>query len=300
MFRRILGWPPEYKKCTPERVHFSFTKYREIHLSKFFVAVCLCLLIAVLPTIIPIHEQIDEIKQLEQSEVFLYGGNYYYIIGSDDVPEWYGFPAEITDKHAGELFIFLERNVDGDLAVAAKETQIALFEYATATCDAAKILKYGDKWYPVIFAGVVSDNMEQLNGVEQLDFQKLYHIYDINDASDIMKIQIGSATTEERFYTEEAEEIETFYSATVGLQSYSREEFEQTVYSDCKTDTDREKISDVIAKDFRKLQIVTNDGLILHLQLYPSLGWLRSIEANAHFVSGEEIISWYNELVEIE
>ena len=261
---------------------------------------CLCLLIAVLPAIIFSHEQSDELKELEQSEMFLYGGNQYYLIGSDDVPERYGFPAEIEEIHAGEMLAFLERTENGDLAVTAKETQITLFEYETASCDAAKILQYGDKWYPVIFAGVVSDNIEQLNGVEPLDMQRLYRIYGINSASDIIKFQVDSATSAECFHTEDIGEIETFYTATVGLKSLSGEEFEQSVYGEYKTYTDRENLSDAIAKDLHKLQIVTKGGLILQIQLYPSFGWIRSIEANAHYAVTDTIISLCNKLVEKE
>lgn len=264
------------------------------------MAACLCLLIAVLPAIIFKNEQSDDFKELEQSEMFLYGGKQYYLIGSDDVPERYGFPAEITDIHAGEMLAFLVRNENGDLAVTEKETQTVLFEYATAPCDAAKLLQHGDKWYPVIFTGVVSDNIEHLNGVEQLDMQRLYLIYGINDVSDIIKIQVDSATSEEWFCTEDIGQLEAFYTATVGLKSLSGEEFEQSVYGDCKTDTDRENLNDAISKDLHKLQIVTKGGLILHLQIYPSFGWIRSIEANAHYTITDTIILWFNKLIEIE
>ena len=256
------------------------------------MAACFCLVVALAPALFRYG---NELKELEQSELFVYEGIQYYIIGNDDSPERYGFPTKITEEHTGEQIAFLTRNTTGDLTTTTKETQAVLFEYISAPCDAARILQYGDQWYPVVFAGVVSDDVEHLNGVALLDMKELYHIYGIDSPKDIIRIQITDAVAKAKvLYSEDEEYIEAFYSASVGLNSYSLDDYEQCMFGDCKTNEDIENMNESIRNDFHLLQITTKGELVLHLQIYPTLGWMRSINGNANYQINDALLHWYD------
>lgn len=59
------------------------------------------------PAVLNTMNSQNEVKGLETSETFLYEGVEYCIIGDDDSPEHYGFPAEITGELAGEQRAYL-------------------------------------------------------------------------------------------------------------------------------------------------------------------------------------------------
>ena len=52
------------------------------------------------------------------------------VIGDDDSPEHYGFPAKITGELAGEQNAYLLRDENNDLFVTEKKSDIVVFEYA--------------------------------------------------------------------------------------------------------------------------------------------------------------------------
>ena len=144
---------------------------------------------------------------------------------------------------------------------------------------------------------LVSDNIDQLNGVAQLDMRELYHIYGVDSASDITRIQITDALAKTKTScTEDEKYIESFYSESVGLISYSFNDYEQRMFGDCKTNADIENMNKVIKNDFHLLQITTKGELVLHLQIYPTFGWMRSIDGHASYQLSDALLLWYNNI----
>lgn len=258
---------------------------------------CLCLVVAMVPAVLHTINPQNELKGLEISENFLYEGVEYYIIGDDDSPEHYGFPAEITGELAGKQIAYLFRDENNDLLVTEEKSNIVVFEYALAPGAAAKIIRYGDLWYPAVFVGVASSDTDTS---KQLDLGTLYQIYNVNSHEDIQSIRITPYDSEstDSFYTKEGRWIENFYLHTKDLISHSKDEFDLLVYKDCETGEDREAVDDAIKSDFYKLSIETNRGLTMHLQLYPTTGWMRSINGNAYYMLTDDMLSWYNSHLE--
>lgn len=278
-------------------VEYKRTKKKNSWVKWGAMAACLCLVVMMVPAVLNTMNSQNEVKGLETSETFLYEGVEYYIIGDDDSSEHYGFPAEITSELAGEQRAYLFRDENNDLLVTEEKSDIVVFEYALAPCTAAKIIRYGDLWYSAVFEGVLSSDTDTL---EQLDLGTLYQIYNVNSYEDIQSIRITPYESEslDSFYTTEGRWIENFYLYTKDLISHSADEFNLLVYEDCETEEDREAVDSVFKSDFCKLNIETNSGLIMHLQLYPTTGWMRSINGNAHYMLTDDMLSWYNSHLE--
>lgn len=261
------------------------------------MAACLCLVVAMVPAVLHTINPQNELKGLEISENFMYEGVEYYIIGDDDSPEHYGFPAEITGELAGKQNAYLFRDENNDLLVTDEKSDIIVFEYALAPCTAAKIIRYGDSWYSAVFVGVASSDTDTS---KQLNLATLYQIYNVNSYEDIQSIRITPYESEglDSFYTTEGRWIENFYLYTKDLISHSADEFNLLVYEDCETEEDREAVDSFFKSDFCKLNIETNSGLIMRLQLYPTTGWMRSINGHAYYMLTDDMLSWYNSHLE--
>ena len=106
---------------------------------------CLCLVVAVVPVVLHTINPQNDLKGLEISENFLYEGVEYYIIGDDDSPEHYGFPAKITGELAGEQNAYLLRDENNDLFVTEKKSDIVVFDLKNLLLE-LKLYQYEFDW----------------------------------------------------------------------------------------------------------------------------------------------------------
>lgn len=253
------------------------------------LAACLCLVLALtFPAARDFlrykgGEPTDPIAALE------YNGRFYEAVDDPVVLEKYGLPRQITADMAGQHLSYLKSDGGDGYLCSASQTDIELYQYAPAACDAVYVLRHGNAYKAAIFC-----NFYQFDSNTSCELTELYRVYAIEDAADISSITevdwhrnkvIGSPITDRQ-------EIAEFYGITCALWSYGNDDFQRKMFGDCISEEDQLKLHHSFAEDSRVLRVETTNGLRFYLNFYPSYNWIYGGGTMSYFRIEEDMHHW--------
>lgn len=234
-------------------------------------AACLCLAAGLLFGLPAAQERPQHSEDpLPQTVVLEYGGAYYEVTDDPAVLKKYGLPQKPGPDMAGERLAWLRSDGGSGYICAEEETGAALYRYMPADCGGVYLLRDGERWYAALFCNFLLTDPGESRGLDAL-----YRIYGVESAAEIVCAAevdwdrngvCGKTVTDAR-------ELVEFYGATVSLEAYSSDAFQQQVFAGVP-ESEAAKAHTAFADDLRVLRVETADGLYFYLSFYPGHGWV--------------------------
>lgn len=290
-----------YKDSTLENLQHTNKIPANIHKCKFYIFAIsfTCILILGMPFINkafnnngkiisqnPMEEITFSVDDDELSNKLLYyNGSVYNIATTEDktLLEAKGVQSKITKELTGEHVSYFDI-ADNVLYPSEHTTDIELFTYAPAPCDAIYIIKEKDIFY-YAFHAYFGNNYK-------IDIPTIFNIYGIYSSDDIAKISHVNDTLNNSISVRK--DIEQLYNICSTLEAFSGTEFVNMEYKDKSAD----EIDDLESQKINNeifIYVKSTNGLKFSIYYYPTCGWLYLESTQCYYKPNSSQSDWLEE-----
>lgn len=255
------------------------------------IAACFLVLIAVA---IPLIQTTQDKLPTEYIQRIEFNDAYYEVCEDGAILGRLGISKDVTDADAGEVITCLTKktpDVKSEYIATADITDIILYSYAQAPCEAVYVICDNGIYNAVVFCNYV------LPDTESIPLERLYNLYGIKSSSDISSISavdgwftkniIGAVLTDSKI-------IADFYSASLGLQDYSNDSYHKMNYGNIASEEELLQAYEQTNKNKITFMLETVAGLRFCLEYEAADGWIYSGEALRYYQATEEITNWFS------
>lgn len=206
-----------------------------------------------------------------------------------------GIPDIMTPEDCGASLGNLRKTENGGYEETVLETDIELYQYASAFSNTAVyVIRDGEEY----MAGLYSNHLTIGDDNDHSPISSLYRRYGIKTEEQIASVAEVNSVTEGQVISEvikEPEEIAEFYEATKTMESlcFGREDFKTLV-----TNKMAEDEYQAFLQTARFICIETYEGLKFYIKWYPEAGWFYSSGSKAFYQVTEEMQAWLDTYLE--
>ena len=191
---------------------------------------------------------------VESTDPFVYNGAYYEALNmaDDALLERDHLPRVIYDSDVGEKVA--EVSTDSG-------RKMTLYEYI-ANQQALYIAECGGAYTFAVFCNRVRADLSRYDTAGEL-----FAIYGIEDAGDIMAVEIGERRLEK------PGEIQTFYDALCSAQGMGNVQWNTAVFSGL-SEKQSQTLCTELADTAQEVTVISTRGLRAHMSYYPTVGYV--------------------------
>lgn len=271
-------------------IEYTRTKKKNGWMKWAAMAACLALVISFA---IPLTQITQDKLPTEDIQMIVYNNAYYEVCEEKSVLKRLGIKATINETDAGDIITYLEKKNPGgksEYIATAEQTDIALYSYAPAPCEAVYVICDNGEYDAVVFCNYV------LPDIEPVTLEMLYSTFAVKSDKDISSIAvvndwfkkkvIGPTITDDNTIAE-------FYSYSITLKDYSNDDYHEINYGHIATEDELLQAYDQTNKNMLTIMIETTDGLRFCLEYDEVGGWIYSKDTLRYYRVTEEISKWF-------
>jgi hypothetical protein len=256
-------------------------------------AMAACLLVIIV-AVIPFVQITQDKLPTEYIQRIDFNNAYYEVCEDSAILGRLGINTDITEADAGEAIIYLMKKTSAEhseYVATTDTTNIILYSYADAPCEAVYVICDNGKYNAVVFCSYV------LPDTESIPMEKLYNLYGINSSSDISSISVVDDWFEKNIIgatLTDSNVIADFYSASLVLQDYSNDAYHKMNYGHIATEEELLQAYEQTNDNKITFMLETVNGLRFSLEYDAEGGWIYSGGTMRYYQVTEEIANWFS------
>ena len=274
-------------------IEYTRTKKKNGWMKWAAMAACLALVISFA---IPLTQISQDKLPTEDIQRIDYNNAYYEVCEEKSVLKRLGIKATINETDAGDIITYLEKKNPGgksEYIATAEQTDIALYSYAAAPCEAVYVICDNGEYNAVVFNNYV------LPDTESISLEMLYSIYAVKNAENISFISVVNDWFEKKVVgpkTTDKEMLAEFYSYSIALKDYSNDDYHEMNYGHIATEEELLQAYDQTNENKMTIMLETADGLRFCLEYDAEGGWIYSNDTLRYYRVTEEMEGWFSVL----
>lgn len=231
-----------------------------------YVAAVACLVLGLAIGIFVLINNSNNKERFPALNVIIYNNAYYTpIIRDDKVLEMHNLPVKITKNMVGEYLGYFESDNKNP---PFESKDIKLYKYNAIDVPAVILAEdHNGEYYFALFGNhILSD------GDDHVEISSICETFGIRNEKDIISFGLSdSRRNKDIHYISDRNSINNFYNAYCSLVGISNDEFNARVFNDMD-EAERQALATSLADENQGLYIKLNNGLIIPMNYYPSIG----------------------------
>ena len=256
------------------------------------MAACLALVVSFA---IPLMQTSQDKLPTEDIQRIEYNKAYYEVCEEKSVLKSWGIKTTIEKTDAGDIITYLEKKNPGgksEYIATEEKTDIVLYSYAPAPCDAVYVICDNGEYNAVVFCNFV------LPDTETVSLEMLYSIFDVKNAENISSISVVNDWFEKKVIgptITDKNAISDFYSSSVALRDYDNDTYHEMNYGHIDSEEELLEAYEKTSKNKLTIMLETSDGLRFCLEYDAEGGWIYSDDTMRYYRVTDEVASWFSD-----